>query len=82
MIELLFNLLKKADTKALENINSNSATFKEFIESEIVGCKGLKWDDLIVRFEWSLDINKNVNKSSMSENHVDAYNRAYKMHKC
>jgi len=53
MNELLFNLFNKADNKAFESMNNDVAGFKDFAQADFKNHKGLKWDDLIVRWEWT-----------------------------
>lgn len=59
-LELIFNLFEKADLKALEQINSCPEEFKDFVDSESKANKGIKWDDIIVNFEWKVTIKKSA----------------------
>lgn len=82
MNELLFNLFNKADNKAFENMSKDVDGFKDFAQTDFKNHKGLKWDDLIVRWEWTQTMNQTMSGIGMTENHSSAYNKALKNHKC
>lgn len=59
-LELLNNLMFKADNKALDLINSKIDQFKEHMDQELKSFSGLKWDDLIVHFEWIVNVHGKI----------------------
>jgi hypothetical protein len=50
-LEVIFNLLTKADDKALQLMNTNIEIFEALRKADL-DKKGIKWEDLILRFEW------------------------------
>ena len=52
---LLLEVLMKSDVKVLELMNDHMETFISFIQKN-QGQVGIKWDDVIVRFEWQIEI--------------------------
>jgi len=54
---LLLQVLKKADSVALKFIEEAPAAFmKQLDEDSLV--PGMKWDDLVLNFEWSFELEK------------------------
>lgn len=49
---LLLEVLQNADDKFLTLLDSTVADFCEFF-AEIGSVKGIRWDDVVVKFEWS-----------------------------
>lgn len=80
LVELLFNLFNKADSKFLEVVSTDVDALKNFVEEEFADHKGLKWDDLIVLHEWTHKLKQDVAQVVMTENHKTAYIKARKHH--
>lgn len=51
----MIQLLSKADQKALDSINEHIERFVTFFD-EVGGKAGTKWDDLVVKHEWNIEI--------------------------
>lgn len=51
-LQLVYDILSKADAKALQSIDNNTDKFIEFVDSETLSRKGCTWDDIIYKFEW------------------------------
>jgi len=69
LVELLFNLFNKADSKLLEIVATDVEELKNYVEEEFDSHKGLKWDDLIVLFEWTQKLKQELAQVALTENH-------------
>jgi hypothetical protein len=50
-IRLIDEIINKADDKLMDQIGSNLETFLSVVKTNS-GVKGMKWDDLVIRFDW------------------------------
>lgn len=58
--DIMLQTLLKADTLALTLIDQEYATFQRQLEHDSK-VAGTKWDDLVLNFEWTCDIESLVN---------------------
>jgi len=80
LVDLLYNLFNKGDDKFLKIVNLDVEQLKNFVEEEFSSHPGLKWDDLIVLFEWTHQLKEDMATVVMSDNHKTAYHKAEKHH--
>ena len=57
VLRIISELLDGADTKALVKINANVSRFIEIL-LESTKVKGARWDDTILRLEWSYEADR------------------------
>lgn len=69
--ELLFiyEILQKADEKLKLTINSNVDRFVQIV-LENSKIRGMKWDDIILRFEWSFEADKIMEFANSRESNL------------
>jgi hypothetical protein len=56
-IRMITEILNKSDSKALTGFNSDIERFTKMV-SECMPIKGIRWDDIILRFEWSYEVDR------------------------
>lgn len=74
--DLLYQMLIKSDKKALDLIGNDPVNFiKQLEQNEASLGKGMRWDELVLRIEWSCETKLLLQRKDLSKAQIEAISK-------